>query len=259
MRWRLRMRRDARQVAACAVFGVVALAAGGGAGGSCGMSHPNDDGDGPEASLRRRMVREQIEARGVREVRVLDAMERVPRHLFVPEALRARAYEDGPLPIGGGQTISQPYIVAFMSEALRTRPQDRVLEIGTGSGYQAAVLATLVAEVFSIEIRPELARQAADRLRELGYHNVSVRAGDGHLGWPEQAPFDAIIVTAAPNEVPQRLVEQLRPGGRMVIPIGLEEGEQHLLRITRTQEGVERETLLPVRFVPMTGGLGRGD
>ncbi|HXH28581.1 MAG TPA: protein-L-isoaspartate(D-aspartate) O-methyltransferase [Candidatus Polarisedimenticolia bacterium] len=223
------------------------------------MSHPNGENDGPEASLRRRMVREQIVARGVEDPRVLDAMERVPRHLFVPEDLRARAYDDGPLPIGGGQTISQPYIVAFMSEALRTRPGDRVLEIGTGSGYQAAVLATLVAQVYSIEIRPDLARQAADRLQKLGYGNVMVRTGDGHLGWPEQAPFDAIIVTAAPTELPQRLVEQLRPGGRMVIPIGLEEGDQRLVRITRTETGVERDTLLPVRFVPMTGGPGRTD
>jgi protein-L-isoaspartate(D-aspartate) O-methyltransferase len=203
------------------------------------------------------MVRDQIERRGVRDPGVLDAMTRVPRHLFVPEALRGRAYEDGPLPIGHGQTISQPYIVAFMTEAIRPQPTDRVLEIGTGSGYQAAVLALVAREVISIEILPELGESARSRLRELGYDNVTVRIGDGYAGHPDEAPFDAILVTAAPVEVPPVLLEQLKVGGRMVIPVG--DKEQHLLRLTRTREGFERENLLPVRFVPMTGGMKPSD
>jgi protein-L-isoaspartate(D-aspartate) O-methyltransferase len=203
------------------------------------------------------MVRDQIERRGVRDPVVLDAMMRVPRHLFVPEELRGRAYEDAPLPIGQGQTISQPYIVAFMTEAIRPQPTDRVLEIGTGSGYQAAVLALVAREVISIEILPKLGESARARLRELGYGNVTVRIGDGYAGCPEEAPFDAIIVTAAPKEMPELLLEQLKVGGRLVIPVGAE--EQHLLRLTRTDEGFEREDLLPVRFVPMTGGTKSSD
>ncbi len=203
------------------------------------------------------MVREQIERRGVRDPRVLHAMYTVPRHLFVPEGSRERAYDDGPLPIGDGQTISQPYIVAFMTEAIRPQATDRVLEVGTGSGYQAAVLSTLVAEVFSIEIHPGLMETARRRLAELGYSNVTLRTGDGYRGWPEAAPFDAIIVTAAPPAVPQPLVDQLKPGGRMILPVG--SGDQELVRIVRTPGGVEREPLLPVRFVPMTGEAQHSD
>lgn len=205
-----------------------------------------------QREARERMVSEQIEAREVRDPRVLEALRKVPRHLFVPAIMRLFAYSDSPLPIGHSQTISQPYIVAFMSEALALKPQDRVLEIGTGSGYQAAVLSHLVREVYSIEIVKPLADEAAERLRRLGYTNVKVRLGDGYRGWPEAAPFDAIMVTAAPDHVPTALVEQLREGGRMVLPLG--RYEQDLVRIHRTPEGLKRETLLPVRFVPMVRG-----
>lgn len=209
---------------------------------------------GDDLSARReRMVQDQIEERGVSDPRVLAAMRKIPRHEFVPPALRASAYDDRPLPIGEGQTISQPYIVAFMTEALRLTPSDRVLEVGTGSGYQAAVLAELAAEVYSIEIIPELARSAGERLRRLGYGGVKVRTGDGYYGWIEAAPFDAIIVTAAPEAVPPRLVEQLKEGGRMVIPVGEQWPGQELLRLTKRGGKVEAEKLLPVRFVPLTG------
>jgi protein-L-isoaspartate(D-aspartate) O-methyltransferase len=202
-------------------------------------------------AAREQMVREQIEDRGVRDVRVLAALRKVPRHLFVPPEERGEAYNDYPLAIGHGQTISQPYIVAYMTEALELKPRDRVLEIGTGSGYQAAILAELVAHVYSIEIIEELAKEAETRLRRLGYSNVQVRAGDGYQGWPEAAPFDAIIVTAAPGHIPQPLVDQLREGGRMVLPLGL--WDQELVRLRRSHGRILRETLLPVRFVPMTG------
>jgi protein-L-isoaspartate(D-aspartate) O-methyltransferase len=197
------------------------------------------------------MVREQIEAQGVRDARVLAAMRKVPRHLFVPPEEQADAYDDSPLPIGYHQTISQPYVVAFMTEALELKPQDRALEIGTGSGYQAAVLAELVREVYTIEIIEPLAKEAEARLKRLGYSNVHLRIGDGYRGWPEAAPFDAIIVTAAPDHVPQPLVEQLSQGGRLVLPLG--RWDQNLVRIRRTEKGVAQETLLPVRFVPMKG------
>ncbi len=200
---------------------------------------------------RERMVREQIAARDVRDPRVLTAMRKVPRHLFVPAAMRRFAYADSPLPIGLGQTISQPYIVAFMTEALELKRQDRVLEIGTGSGYQAAVLAELVKEVYSIEIVEPLAREAEARLGRLGYTNVRIRVGDGYRGWPEAAPFDAIILTAAPDHVPQPLLDQLRDGGRLILPLG--RGEQDLVRLRRTRQGMQRDVLLAVRFVPMTG------
>jgi len=203
------------------------------------------------AAARARMVREQIVARGVADPRVLEAMGRVPRHEFVPAGQRGEAYEDWPLPIGYGQTISQPYIVAFMTAALAPRAQDRVLEVGTGSGYQAAVLAGLVAEVYTIEIVEPLARRAAADLKRLGYGNVQVRAGDGHLGWPEAAPFDAIIVTCAPEDVPPALVEQLRVGGRMIIPVGSQWGAQELYLLRKTAAGLRRQAVLPVRFVPM--------
>jgi protein-L-isoaspartate(D-aspartate) O-methyltransferase len=200
---------------------------------------------------RERMVRAQIESRDVRDARVLEAMRLVPRHLFVPSQLRANAYDDTPLPIGYNQTISQPYIVAFMSEALELKPTDRVLEIGTGSGYQAAVLAHLAAEIYTIEIIEPLGRQAESLLDRLGYENVRVRIGDGYRGWPEAAPFDAIMVTAAPDHVPQPLIEQLRDGGRLVLPVG--RGVQELIRIRKERGRTRRESLLPVRFVPMTG------
>jgi protein-L-isoaspartate(D-aspartate) O-methyltransferase len=215
------------------------------------MTESESAGPDPYGAARRRMVVDQIEARGIRDARVLEAMRRVPRHLFVPQGLRERAHEDHPLPIGEGQTISQPYIVAFMTEAARLRPGDRVLEIGTGSGYQAAVLSALGARVFSIEILPALADSARRNLDASGYGNVAVRTGDGYRGWPEEAPFEAILVTAAPDEIPQPLLDQLKPGGRIVVPVGT--GNQELVRVTRTERGFERESLLPVRFVPMTG------
>jgi protein-L-isoaspartate(D-aspartate) O-methyltransferase len=198
------------------------------------------------------MVREQIEARGVRDPRVLAALRAVPRHRFVPEAYRDRAYEDGPLPIGQRQTISQPYIVAVMTELLRPQPDDRVLEVGTGSGYQAAVLARLASRVYSIEIVPELAERARATLGELGVSNVEVVTGDGYRGLPEHAPFDGILVTAAPTEVPQALLDQLAVGGRLVVPVGGLDQELRLLE--RTAEGVRSQTLFPVRFVPMVHG-----
>ena len=206
---------------------------------------------------RREMVRAQLKARDITDEAVLAVMERVPRHLFVPESERFRAYADHPLPIGLRQTISQPYIVAYMTQALQVEEGDRVLEIGTGSGYQAAVLSHLAAEVYSIEILPALAEQAGERLSVLGYDNVRVRAGDGYFGWPEHAPFDGIMVTAAPDHVPPRLVEQLAPGGRLVMPVG--ESYQELIRITRDEGGeTALERLLPVRFVPMTGRAEEG-
>jgi protein-L-isoaspartate(D-aspartate) O-methyltransferase len=203
------------------------------------------------AAQRERMVREQLQARAIKDPRVLEVMRTVPRHLFVPEGQRGQAYGDYPLPIGHSQTISQPYIVAFMTQALATAPDQKVLEIGTGSGYQAAVLARLVRDVYTIEIVEPLAARARTTLQELGFGNVHVRTGNGYLGWPEQAPFDRIIVTAAPEELPQALVEQLKVGGRMAIPVGV--GDQELRILRRTASGVETLDTLPVRFVPMTG------
>ncbi len=210
-----------------------------------------DDVAADYANARKRMVQTQIRAMGVRDEKVLAAMSKVPRHLFVPEAYRPLAYADGPLPIGQGQTISQPYIVAFMTEALGLSPSDRVLEVGTGSGYQAAVLAELVREVYSIEIIPELGNSAGKRLEKLGYRNVAVRIGDGYLGWPEKAPFDAIIVTAAAGRIPEPLVAQLKDGGTLCIPVGPAGSVQSLIRITKRGDRTEREDLLPVRFVPL--------
>jgi len=203
------------------------------------------------AARRERMVAEQIQARDVADPRVLASMRKVPRHLFVPERMRPEAYDDHPLPIGEGQTISQPYIVGIMSELLQLAGGERVLEVGTGSGYQAAILAELAKEVYSIEILEPLARRAAATLRELGYSSAVVRAGDGYLGWPEAAPFDAIIVTAAPDHIPQPLVDQLRVGGRLVIPVG--DHYQELLQCVRTPEGLPCTSVIPVRFVPLTG------
>jgi len=203
------------------------------------------------------MVRDQIERRGIRDKRVLDAMRAVPRERFVDKDDLEYAFYDGPLSIGHGQTISQPYIVAYMTEALAIGSADRVLEIGTGSGYQTAVLAELAAEVYTIEIVEDLAERAQALLSEMGYTNIHFRAGDGSLGWPEAAPFDAIIVTAAPDDVPQRLVSQLADGGRMIIPVG--SGEQYLELVTRRGDKVDRRELLCVRFVPMTGQVQEGD
>jgi protein-L-isoaspartate(D-aspartate) O-methyltransferase len=198
------------------------------------------------------MVQEQLRPRDITAAPVLDVMGRVPRHLFVPEAQRAAAYADHPLPIGYEQTISQPYIVAFMTQALDLRPTDKVLEIGTGSGYQAAILGELAGQVYTIEIVAPLAASARALLASLGYRNVHVRAGNGYLGWPEQAPFDRIMVTAAPDEVPPALIAQLKEGGIMAIPVA--GGVFQELRILRkTAKGMETITTLPVRFVPMTG------
>ena len=208
----------------------------------------------PDAASRARMVDSQILARGVRDPRVLAAMRKVPRHEFVDSSQRASAYEDHPLPIAGNQTISQPYIVALMTELLELPPTSRVLEIGTGSGYQSAVLGELASQVYSIEIVPELARSAGEKLRQLGYENVVVREGDGYRGWPEHAPFDGIIVTAAPERIPQPLLDQLSPGGRMVIPVG--GFFQELKVFTKGPDGrITEKDIIPVRFVPMTGEI----
>src|SRR5437870_434927 len=202
------------------------------------------------AAERQRMVRQQLVARGINDARVLGAITKVPREEFVPPESRAASYEDGPLPIGHGQTISQPYIVAFMTEQLRLKPSDRVLEIGTGSGYQAAILAELVSEIYSVEIVEPLARAAEATLQRLGYKNVHVKIGDGYKGWPEKAPFDAIIVTCAPDKVPQPLTDQLKDGGRMVIPVG-ERFAQELYLLEKKNGQLKESVTLPVRFVPM--------
>lgn len=203
-----------------------------------------------QTERRLRMVETQIRARGIKAPHVLAAMEKVPRHRFVRPSDIDYAYADSPVSIGLGQTISQPYIVAFMTEALEVEPTDKLLEIGTGSGYQAAVLGELAREVYTIEIIPELAARSSKLLKELGYSNVHVRAGDGYAGWPEHSPFDAVIVTAAPDHVPQPLVDQLKIGGRLVVPVG--RGDQDLLILTRTTDGMREEGRLPVRFVPLT-------
>ena len=250
--------RRARPVAALSfsALGVAAVLMATAACDSQGKGAPNvqatpTDGD---AARRTRMVETQIVSRGVRDPRVLEAMRKVPRHSFVALEERAHAYEDHPLPIGGSQTISQPYIVALMTELLALPPKARVLEIGTGSGYQSAVLSEIANEVYSIEILPDLAQAAGDKLKELGYKNVTVKAGDGYRGWPEHAPFDGIIVTAAPEKIPEPLVEQLAPGGRMVIPVG--GFFQELKVFTREPDGtVSEKDIIPVRFVPMTGEI----
>ena len=207
-----------------------------------------------DAFLARRegMAAVQIESRGVNDPGVLKAMREVPRHEFVPEKYREDAYKDHPLPIGYGQTISQPYIVAYMSQALELKPGDKVLEIGTGSGYQAAVLSRLAGEVFSVEIICDLEREARKTLDRLGYSSVRSRCADGYKGWPEEAPFDAIMVTAAPERVPQPLLDQLKPGGRLVMPVGTR-FTQELILIRKTDKGLLKESLLSVIFVPMTG------
>lgn len=203
------------------------------------------------------MVAEQIVRRGIRQPEVVRAMGEVPRHSFVPVGLQDQAYVDGPLAIGSGQTISQPYIVALMTELLELDKADKVLEIGTGSGYQAAVLSRLVREVYTVEIREELARNAQRTLADLGYENIHLRVADGYQGWPEEAPFDGIMVTAAPGRVPQPLIDQLREGGRLVIPVG--DFFQDLLVLTKTPDGIERREIIPVRFVPMIGEVEEQD
>lgn len=214
------------------------------------MKHQKSEGN-IYAEKRERMVKTQIEARGVRDKLVLDAMRKVPRHLFVPENLIDQAYSDGPLPIGEGQTISQPYIVALMTELLGLKGGEKILEIGTGSGYQAAILAEIAKEVYTIEIICSLAELSEERLKEMAYENITIRCADGYQGWKENAPFDGVIVTAAPDHIPQPLVDQLKVGGRLVIPVG--DVFQELMVITKTETGIKKMNAIPVRFVPMTG------
>lgn len=217
------------------------------------LSFPAGAGD-PMAEKRNEMVRLQIASRGITDASVLKAMRTVPRHLFVSSHLLDEAYEDHPLPIGFGQTISQPYIVALMTELIKPQASYRVLEIGTGSGYQAAVLAEIVKKVFTIEIIPELGEKARMRLSDLGYKNISVRRADGYNGWPEEAPFDAILVTAAADHIPPPLIAQLKEGGRMVIPVGHPFLVQNLMLVEKRHGKVTTRNILPVRFVPLTRG-----
>ena len=233
---------------------VILVALAGGFASGCGGDGAADQ-EGRWQKLREDMVAAQIAARGVRDERVLQAMRTVPRHVFVPADVRMEAYDDHPLPIGEGQTISQPYIVGLMSELLEVGPGDRVLEIGTGSGYQAAVLAAMGCEVYSIEIREPLAAAARQRLESLRYGTVHIRAGDGYGGWSEAAPFAGIIVTAAPERVPEPLLDQLEVGGHLVIPVG--SFYQQLKVFSRTEAGLAERDVIPVRFVPMTGEIER--
>jgi protein-L-isoaspartate(D-aspartate) O-methyltransferase len=213
-----------------------------------------DSADSPEtAQARDRMVREQIEARGISQPLVLDAMRSVPRHRFVPDDLIQSAYGDHPLPIGEGQTISQPYIVALMTDVIQLKPSDRVLEIGTGSGYQAAILSALAAQVYTIEIKQKLYSNAHNLLNKLGYKNINCRHGDGYFGWPEAAPFDAVMITAAVDHIPPPIVKQLRDGGRLVLPLGSPFGYQNLVLLTKQGEDVSVKQITGVLFVPMTG------
>jgi protein-L-isoaspartate(D-aspartate) O-methyltransferase len=230
-----------------ALLAAAALAAWAAAGGRVAAAT-----DAAYTAERERMVARQIAARGIADAATLAALRAVPRHRFVPEDRRGEAYADHPLPIGWGQTISQPYIVAFMTELVRPRPGQRVLEIGTGSGYQAAVLAAAGAEVYSIEIVAELARWGRRNLLDAGFAQVHVKQGDGYFGWAEHAPFDAIVVTAAADHVPPPLLQQLKDGGRMVIPVGSPFRTQTLMLVTRRGKDIGTESLLPVRFVPLT-------
>lgn len=228
-------------------FGVILLAA---------TAPPALRQNDPRLGERLEMVRKQIAGQGITDTTTLRAMRTVPRHEFVPERYRDQAYGDHPLPIGYGQTISQPYIVAYMTEIIQPRPGMKVLEVGTGSGYQAAILAEAGCEVYTIEIFRDLATSAQERLARLGYRSVKVRHGDGHFGWPEEAPFDAIVVTAAAGYIPPDLIAQLKPGGRMVIPVGSVYGVQNLILVQKDQDGNTRtRNLLPVRFVPLLSGL----
>jgi len=220
---------------------------------NCKDKKMNPDSSVPKdfKTMREKMVETQIKARGVRDPRVLSALLKVERHRFVPEEFQSSAYSDQPLPIGEGQTISQPYMVALMTELLELKGNERVLEIGTGSGYQAAILAELAKEVYSIEIVESLANSAKKLLFDLGYKNIQVKVGDGYLGWPEASPFDAIIVTCAPDHIPKPLVDQLKEGGRMVIPVGTY--SQEIKKIVKRSGKIETTDVLPVIFVPMTG------
>lgn len=218
---------------------------------SCGQEKRTEQIDFYQA--RERMVQQQLITRGIRKPVVLSAMRKVPRHLFVPSAYQAEAYNDYPLPIGEEQTISQPYIVALMTEVLNLKSDDKVLEIGTGSGYQAAILAEITKNVYTIEIIPSLATTAADRLSKLGYTAIKVKCGDGYQGWKEYAPFDAIIVTCAPDDIPKALIEQLKDGGRMVIPVG-ESPNQMLYLVEKRKGAIVRKGIVPVLFVPMVHG-----
>lgn len=211
----------------------------------------------PYDKARKNMIEEDLRGRDIKDPRVLMAMEKVPRHLFVPPEYREQAYADHPLPIGEGQTISQPYIVALMSQELHLKPDDKVLEIGTGSGYQAAVLAELVNNVYTVEIIPELAEEARARLQSLGYKNVMVKAGDGYEGWKEYAPFDAIIITASAPRIPEPLINQLKEGGRMILPHGGTSFYQTLILVTKIHGKMETRTITEVLFVPMTGEVQR--
>jgi len=213
----------------------------------CGQQAPRAN---DFAAQRQRMVEQQLKPRGIKDERVLAAMAKVPREEFIPAGARAGAYEDGALPIGYDQTISQPYIVAFMTEQLQPRANDRVLEIGSGSGYQAAILAEIVEDVYTIDIVEPLAKTAETTLQRLGYENVHVKVGDGYKGWPEEAPFDAVIVTCAPEKVPQPLIDQLKDGGHMVIPVG-ERFAQQLYLLEKKNGQLKESATLPVRFVPM--------
>ena len=215
------------------------------------LTNTGEQTDTRLALLREQMVEEQIQQRGITSENVIAAMKSVQRHLFVPQNLANRAYEDNPLPIGFNQTISQPFVVAYMTEIAALTEEAKVLEIGTGSGYQTAVLAEIVSEVFSIEILPELAIRSRNLLDDLGYRNLTIKSGDGYQGWPEEAPFDAIVVTAAPNHVPPALIEQLAVGGKLIIPVG--QVQQEMTIITKTDSGASTVQTLPVRFVPMTG------
>ncbi len=219
-------------------------------------NHPaSEKGYSKEEDLRLNMINTQIRARGIKNSLVIDAMCKVERHLFVPEHLIDSAYNDYPLPIGYGQTISQPYIVALMTELLELKGGEKILEIGTGSGYQTAILAQIASEVFSIEIIEELAVKTKKRLNTLGYSNIKLKIGDGHLGWPEHAPFDGIIITAAPDHVPQTLIEQLKVGGVLILPLG--SYFQDLYRIKKFEKGTTQEKITSVRFVPMTSRESR--
>ena len=231
-------------MAARAVLVGIALAV------SCGSRTEQDPGQDALARQREQMVARQLAGRDITDARVLTAARKVPRHRFVPAAFLDEAYRDYPVPIGDGQTISQPYIVAYMTQALALKPSHTVLEIGTGSGYQAAILGELAAQVYTIEIVKALADRAQGTLAEMGYRNVHVRHGDGYLGWPEHAPFDAIMVTAAPDHVPKPLVDQLAAGGRMIIPVGSD--YQELRLIQKTDKGIVERSTLAVRFVPLT-------
>jgi len=224
---------------------------------ACGAAN-SVEVSGKWTKLRAEMVNHQIARRGVRSPQVLDAMRIVPRHMFVPSELRSSSYEDYPLPIGYKQTISQPYIVAAMTEALELKPDDKVLEIGTGSGYQAAVLSRIITNVYSIEIIPELAAGAKETVDRLGYSNIQIKCGNGYLGWKEFAPYDAIIVTCAPNKIPKPLIDQLADGGRIVIPVGARFG-QELVKVTKQQGKLVTERLMSVMFVPMTGKVDNNE